>query len=330
MKSIIQKSQTFFIFLIPAILIINSCGPGKKQEGSTGGKLKGTISISGAFALYPITVVWAEEFQKQYPGVRIDISAGGAGKGMTDVLSGMVDLAMFSREVSAEEVNNGAWKIAVTKDAVLPTINAGNPFMENIQKKGMKKEEFQELFLKENTLTWGSFFEGGKDSKINVYNRSDACGAAEMWGKYLGGNQESLEGVGVYGDPGMADAVKNDVYGIGFNNVVYVYDMNTRMKNEGLEVMPIDLNADGTIDTTESFYSDLDHIMAAIGEGRYPSPPARELYFISKGKPADATVLSFLEWILTEGQAFVNQAGYVRLPDTRIEEELKKIKPEEK
>ena len=70
--------------------------------------------------------------------------------------------------------------------------------------------------------------------------------------------------------------------------------------------------------------------MSAIGDGRYPSPPARELYFISKGKPADATVLSFLEWILTEGQAFVNQAGYVRIPDTRIEEELKKIKPEEK
>lgn len=50
-------------------------------------ELQGEIQLSGAFALYPMAVKWAEEFRKIHPKVRIDISAGGAGKGITDALA---------------------------------------------------------------------------------------------------------------------------------------------------------------------------------------------------------------------------------------------------
>lgn len=72
-------------------------------------KLKGQLSISGAFALYPMTVKWAEEFRKIHPDVRIDISAGGAGKGIADALSGMVDIGMVSREIYQDEIKKGAF-----------------------------------------------------------------------------------------------------------------------------------------------------------------------------------------------------------------------------
>ncbi len=134
--------------------------------------------------------------------------------------------------------------------------------------------------------------------KINVYTRSDACGAAEMWGKYLGKNQESLVGVGVFGDPGIADAVKNDKYGIGFNNVIYAYDIKSRKKYEGMEVIPIDLNGNRIIDPEENFYGSLETIMNAIQTNKYPSPPARDLYLVSKGKPTDPVIIAFLTWIL--------------------------------
>ena len=42
-------------------------------------ELQGEIQLSGAFALYPMAVKWAEEFRKIHPKVRIDISAGGNG-----------------------------------------------------------------------------------------------------------------------------------------------------------------------------------------------------------------------------------------------------------
>jgi phosphate transport system substrate-binding protein len=316
--------KSFAFFTIASLLALSfGCGQNKVRQAKD---IEGQISISGAFALYPMTVKWAEEFQKIYPNVRIDISAGGAGKGMTDVLAGMVDLAMMSREVSQAEIDKGAWFVAVTKDAVVATINADNPVLGYLKEHGMTGEQFQELFLTEIPHVWGDFSDKKDQDKINVYTRSDACGAAEMWGKFLGKNQESLKGIGVFGDPGMADAVKNDRYGLGFNNVVYAFDMKTRKKYPGLEVIPLDINGNGIIDPEENNFETLDNIVDAIRTGKYPSPPARELYLISNGKPTNPAVLKFIEWILTDGQKYVNEAGYVELSKEKIHTELKKIK----
>lgn len=311
--------------LFSGILLFTSCNQ-QPATGVSGSKaIKGNISISGAFALYPMTVKWAEEFMKVYPETRIDISAGGAGKGMTDALSGMVDLGMFSREVTQPELDKGAWYIAVTKDAVLPTINANNPVIATLMQKGFTLAQFQELFLTENPHYWEEYSGEANINKINVYTRSDACGAAEMWAKYLGKNQESLHGTGVFGDPGMAEAIKNDRYGIGYNNVAYSFDMNTRTKYPGLEVVPLDLNENGTIDPEESFYGTLDEIMNAIQQGAYPSPPARDLYFVSNGKPTNPLTVAFLNWILTDGQKFVSEAGYVMLTEEKVAHEMGKL-----
>ena len=69
------------------------------QTADSAAAATATISISGAFALLPVVSLWAEEYQQINPDVRFDIQGGGAGKGMTDVLSGAVDVAMFSRAV---------------------------------------------------------------------------------------------------------------------------------------------------------------------------------------------------------------------------------------
>lgn len=322
MKSNLKVS----VFLLLSVLVFSfGCTSPEGGKRPKGNELKGKISISGAFALYPMGVRWAEEFQELNPGVRIDISAGGAGKGMTDVLSGMVDLAMVSREISPSEIEKGAWFLAVTKDAVLPTINNQNPVLADILAKGFTREIFVDIYLNEKKHTWGEYLGNSDQSKINIYTRSDACGAAEMWGRYLGKNQESLLGVGVFGDPGIADAVKNDKFGIGFNNVIYAYDIQSRKKYDGMEVVPIDLNGNRIIDPEEDFYGNLDTIMKAIQTGRYPSPPARDLYLVSKGKPANPAVLAFLNWILTDGQKFVNEGGYVQLTTEKINSEKLKI-----
>ncbi len=322
-----MRKKNFISSLIVIIfftqLIITGC---KNPQESKNQGIKGNISISGAFAIYPITVRWAEEFQKIYPDVKIDISAGGAGKGMADALSQMVDLGMFSREVTKEEKDKGAWWIALTKDAVLPTINANNPFINELKKTGISRDMFIKIYITGTITSWEELVKTDKKAKINLFTRSDACGAAAMWAQYLGKNQEDLLGLGVFGDPGVSDAVKNDTYGLGYNNVIYVYDINARTKYDKLEVIPIDLNKNGSIDKEENFYDSLDLVMKAIKDGIYPSPPARDLYYVSKGKPQRVVVIKFIEWILTEGQQYVKEAGYVQLSDEKIKAELKKLK----
>ncbi len=329
-----SKTLTTIILSSLMLIVFSILTPGCGQQSGSGydeeGNLYGRISISGAWAMYPLTVRWAEEFKKEHPKVRIDISAGGAGKGMADALGNMVDIAMVSREITTVEVERGAWYVGVAKDAVLPTFNTNNPYKNEILRQGFTREQFQQIFLTDGRKNWeqilgkeGNTFEG--NTVINLFTRSDACGAAEMWAHYLGKNQEDLKGIGVFGDPGIAEVVKNDRLGMGYNNIAFAYDISTRKLFPGLEIIPIDVNGNGRIDPEEYFYDNLDDLVIAIAEGRYPAPPARELYFVSNGVPENVAALEFMRWILDKGQQFVNEAGYVGLPAEVLENQRSKL-----
>ena len=132
-------------------------------------------------------------------------------------------------------------------------------------------------------------------------------------------------GVGVYGDPGLLEAVKKDPLGIGYNNLNYVYDGKTKNQMPVVRVIPLDLNCNGSVDDTESFYENRDSLLEAIGAGIYPSPPARDLHFVSHGKPTRTVVVEFVRWVLTDGQRFVDEAGYIRLGPEKLHEQLQKL-----
>lgn len=292
-------------------------------------KLNGSITITGAFALYPLAVKWAEEFRKIHPQVKIDVSAGGAGKGITDVLSNVSDIAMLSRDLNSEEEKKGAYPFTVAKDAVVPTVSANNPILFNLLVKGIKKEALENLFIKGDYKYWEQATGIKTKMPVHVYTRSDAAGAAETWAKYFGKKQEDLLGIGVYGDPGQAQAIKKDPAAIGFSNIVYVYDLKTKEQSHGLVVLPIDLNNNGKIDTYENFYRTMDELIAAIAAGKYPSPPARDLYFVTKGKPEKNTIAAeFIKWVLASGQQYVHESGYINLTPETLKSELNRISNE--
>lgn len=282
--------------------------------------------MSGAFALYPLAVRWSEEYRKLHPEIRFNISAGGAGKGMADAMSGTVDLGMVSREIEPEEKALGAWWIGLCIDAVIPTISAENPFLGQVMEGGIDREEFRAIFIEGTLQKWGGLDGIESPDHIEVYTRSDACGAAGTWADYLGGKQEDLKGVGIYGDPGLAEAVIRNPMGIAFNNTAFIYDIQSGQKRPGIETVPIDINANGTVDPEENFYDNFNQFLLAVAEDRYPSPPARELYFVANGKPVKRSTLDFIRWTLTEGQKHVAEAGYVPISESKINSYLEKLK----
>lgn len=290
-------------------------------------ELRGTLSISGAWALYPMAVKWAEEFQKLHPKVRIDVQAGGAGKGMADVLAGMVDIGSVSREIYPPEINKGAFPIPVTRDAVVATVNIKNPCLAGLLKQGVTRKIFVNIWITGEMKTWEGVTGGKETSSIRVYTRSDACGAAQTWAEYLGKKQEDLLGIGVYGDPGLAEAVRRDRLGLGFNNINYAYDAKTKAPISGLKIIPIDINGNGRIDPDEDFYGTRDSLTDAINKGLYPSPPARDLYLVTKGIPEKELLREFLRWVLTEGQRYVPETGFIPLSKEKLESGLKRIGP---
>lgn len=318
-----------YLFGILAALILVSCGQSSSSDASNNNAddKQVSISFSGAFALYPLAQKWAEEYNKTHPGVRFDIQAGGAGKGLTDALTGAVDVGMFSREITDAEKGKGVWYIALCKDAVIPTINPSNPYINTLRERGITKNEFKAIFVDQSVKRWDSLLKvgGGQPAKIDVFTRSDASGAADSWAAFFGKKQENLKGLGMNGDPGVSDAVKRDKNGIGYNNTLFLFDIKTGKQIPGIEAVPIDVNGNGKIDNDEKNYSDLSTFLKAVNDGKYPAPPARDLYFITKGKPAKKEILDFFNWVLTDGQKLVQSAGYVPLPQNVIDEQKSKL-----
>ena len=319
----IHSPGPIIIFLLSIVLCINGCG---KNETPTGESedLSGRITISGAWALYPMVIRWSEEFTRIHPNVQFDISAGGAGKGMADALAGVVDIGMVSREIYPEEMDLGAFWISVTKDAVFLTANDENPFKDSLIQKGLTRHLLKEIYITGQVIQWGDVI-GDPDTSepIHIYTRSDACGAAATWAEFLDNTQEDLLGIGVYGDPGVLEAVIADPLGIGYNNLNFVFHAETGLPITGVMVVPIDLNEDGTI-TSEEIFRTKEHAVAAVANGTYPSPPARDLNLVTRGKP-DRLVKVFLTWVLTDGQAYLDEIGYIQLPEHQLQAELHKL-----
>lgn len=310
-----MKRRLFFGLIIIIVYVFTTCQRQKVE----------TIKISGAWALYPMMCVWAEEYQKIYD-VKIEVTGGGAGKGISDVLNGQVDIAMVSRPIKQEELDLGAFYLAVTKDAVIATINAENPIREELFARGISRQELQAIFMKDVTR-WGELI--GKDlenDNIVVYGRADASGAAKVWASYLGDySQADLQGkadANFSGDQALCNGVKDKKNAIGFNNLNYAYDMEKGCFATAICPVPIDLNGDQILNPGEDFYTNRSDLVNNVSDGTYPAPPSRLEYLVGKSQ-FSKEAKKFISWIMTDGQQYIKENGYVELPAEDLTKELK-------
>ena len=316
----------YILYILITALFCNSCSPKVKEGYDAKNGFTGNISVSGAFALYPIVVLWGEDLKKLNPNVRFNISAGGAGKGIADVLTNMTDIGLVSRDLHPQELEKGAFPIIVAKDAVLATFNSNHPDAALLKERGLTQEEFANIFIYAKYKNWKDIDPRFSDIPINVYVRSDAAGAAETWAKFFGKAQEDLKGVGIFGDPGLAQAIKDSPDGIGFNNINYIYDLKTKKTTANIEVIPIDLNKNGKIDPEENFYDNIDQLTEAVAQGKYPAPPSRALLFVIKNENQSKLVNAFIRFVLDKNQqGYLLENGYVPLSKTQINKELYKL-----
>jgi phosphate transport system substrate-binding protein len=309
-----------------ASLLLTACGSTTSKNDSSTDTLSGTISVSGAFALYPMMTVWADEFHKIHPDVEFDVQGGGAGKGMTDTIAGAVDIGMISRDIKDEETAQGIFWVPVTKDAVFPIVSAENPVAEQILAQGISQEIFNKIYITGEITTWGEVVgDSTITDEIHVFTRSDAAGAAEQWSKFSGGKaQEDLKGIGVNGEPSILDTVIKDPLGIGYGNLNSIFDLSSGNTVPGIIIPPIDIDKNGKADAVE-IYKVKEDAFGAVANGIYPSPPARFENLATMGKP-EGLELAFIDWILTDGQQYLESAGYVPLTPEQQAESLAKLK----
>ncbi|WP_089785142.1 PstS family phosphate ABC transporter substrate-binding protein [Natronobacterium haloterrestre] len=283
-----------------------------------------TVRISGGVGPLPMVEVWADMYEDR-SDASFDISGGGTGVGVSDVLNGQVDIAMMGREPEPEEIDQGLFAVPMLIDTVVATVNVDNPVLEALQEDGLTREQLEAVFTKEIT-NWGDLVDADVDEEITVYGRSDASAAYKQWGDFLAGDDgayteselEELADANHNGDQPVAEAVGSNENAISLNNINYVYDLSSGELEGDIRPVPLDRDGEG-LSEEEDFYETRDEFLAAVEAGEYPAPPAREMFLASDG-PFEDEAYDFVEWVLTDGQEYVRENGYVPLEDERLEE----------
>ena len=285
-----------------------------------------TVRISGGVGPLPMVEVWADLYEEQ-TDVRFDISGGGTGVGISDLFNEQVDIAMMGRDPREEEIENDLVAVPMLIDTVVGTVNENNPVIDEIQSQGLSREQMEAIFTREIT-NWGSpeLFDADVDEEIVVYGRSDASAAYEQWGDFLGGEDnayteselESLSDGNHDGDQPVAQALGQNENAIGMNNINYVYALDSGELEGDIRPIPLDRDGEG-LSAEEDFYETREEFLAAVERGDYPAPPAREMWLASNG-PFEDEAREFVDWVLSDGQEYVSDNGYVPLEEDRLSE----------
>lgn len=323
--------QKIYTFLFIILILLGGCNSGRSEKNNVASSgsgiinLKGTISISGAYALYPLASRLADGFMKIHPEVQITVSKTGTGQGIADLISHKSQVAMISRPLTDSEITAGVWVVPVAKDGVAPIISQKNPYLNKLLSMGLSTDEFKKVFTDEKPVTWGELLDTAVKEKVVTYTRQDESGAADIWAQFLYLNSSDLKGLKVAGDEEMIKAVSKDPFAMGFCNFSYAFDIKTGEKLKDIQIIPFDLNFDNKIKSREIPFSNLEKAHRSLWLGIYPKSLCRELTIGTIGKPKDLLVKEFIKYALTKGQADVKLVGLCELNNVYVRYSLEQL-----
>lgn len=283
--------------------------------------ISGNLSGVGSDTLVNMMTYWAEDFKKQYPNVVIQIEGKGSSTAPPALIEGTAQIGPMSRQMKSKEKDAFIKKygfepttIIVALDSLAVYVNKDNPI------DSLSMPQVDAIFSKtrngglaEDITTWGQLGLTGDWSRrpISLYGRNSASGTNGYF------KEEALF-KGDYKDtvkeqPGSASVVQSvtgDLGGIGYSGIGY--------RTSGVKAIPLSEKADG-----KAYEPNYENVLSR----KYPL--GRALYINIVKAPnmsADPLVREFIKFILSkEGQQIVIKDGYLPLPDSVIEKQLKKL-----
>jgi phosphate transport system substrate-binding protein len=317
------------LLLTGAILLTSvssdAAGPPKLDPALTSYKaasgVSGNVSSIGSDTLNNLMTLWAEQFNKFYPNVKIQIEGKGSSTAPPALISGTAQLGPMSRPMKGSEIDAFERKfgykpteVKVAVDALAVYVNKDNPI------KCMTMAQVDAVFsksrrygYKENVTTWGQLGLTGEwaSRPLSIYGRNSASGTYGFFKEHALKNGDYKDEVKE--QPGSASVVQGvtvDRYGIGYSGIGYA--------TAGVRAVPLAAKEGGKC-------------FAASPEEAYAGnfPLSRFLYvYVNRapGKPADPITREFVKMIQTkEGQDVVIRDGYFPIPATVAKQEVAKV-----
>lgn len=289
-----MKMKTRIVLMI-AFMVTGSLAFAQQKDA-------GTVKLRGTRLSYPLVKKWIAEFNKEYPDIHVSITP----KAPAD----SVDFSIAAYALKAKELDGNRQAVVVTRYVQLPIVNSQRPGLAEFQAQGFTDRNLSDLFF---TTNKPSFLTSSQaKTPLALYVRDRPVCAVKAFAAHFGTDPKEINGIGVKGDDeDLAEAVRNDVNGISFNNLGFIYDVKTREITEGLAVIPLDLNENGKVDKDEQFYSTLDNVIDFIEKTHHPKFVNESVNFIFNKDSKNVNAGIFLNWVLTKGQRFNHELGFM-------------------
>jgi glycine cleavage system H lipoate-binding protein/ABC-type phosphate transport system substrate-binding protein len=296
------------IFLLISLSLLNcSIASGYNDETQNELSVENSISIYCTPDLYNLTETWADEFCNLNPNVKVDVinveEATAAERIIIENNPGFISSDF------PEMYDKSTWNVVVGRDVIVPIYSSKNPFLDEIGQKGISPESLAQILKYPESKSWGTLLKNLKDVPVNFYMIDDVSINTGI-AKLLEMDQISIDGVKVEDGKELIASVQKDPYSIGLCKITDIIDLNGQRLTESVKLLPIDRNGNGQIDYMEKIYDDLNVLSRGVWIGKYPNALVNNIYFTSPLKPTNEIEIAFIQWVLSDGQKYLDNYGY--------------------
>lgn len=268
------------------------------------------VKIAGTRLTYPLFQQWINEYSKTHAGTTFILDSS--------IPVDSTDILIASYALQEQDIKAGKQSITVSRYVQLPIVNSNRKDLALLQERGFTEEAFRQVYFTEAP--------GGKPNistnTFTVYTRDKPVCASKAFANHFGNLPADIHGVGINGDDHtLLNAVKKDSNGISYNNLGFIYDLQSRKVVDSIAVVPIDINGNGKIDAQEKIYSTLDDIVS-YAQKTNSSKLVIENVNVIINKNTSPAIKDFLLWILKQGQQYNRLYGFLQLNESALEDQL--------
>jgi ABC-type phosphate transport system substrate-binding protein len=283
-------------------------------KASDGNEKQGVILIKSVKFALPLVEQWVSGYAKVNPDTRIVVAD-------KDANSEEIDIQLSVSDIQRDSLYANRFSSLVGRYAILPIAGKNNVLLDDFNKKKLNSKRLKELFFEKDILD--DDYAPEKDKyNATVYSGNNISSITQPFADHFGYESSKLKGKKISGDDiYLINAVQKDETGVSFNNLNYIYDLNSRhLKNE-IAILPLDLKKEYNEVLAES---DLDKLIVLLEEKPIELIPVEEISFIIQNQ-VDPDVKNFLQWVLSEGQAYNHQFGFLNLDEKTLNQQKKQI-----
>jgi phosphate transport system substrate-binding protein len=268
------------------------------------------IKVDGSSTVFPITEAVAEEFQKQYRGIKVMVGISGTGGGFKRFGRGETDISNASRPIKPKEVefckeNNIDYiELPVAYDGLAVMVNPKNTWVDYLTVRELKK--MWEPSSQGTVTKWSQIRPGFPDKEIQLFGPGTDSGTFDYFSEAICGKSGASRGdyTASEDDNVLVTGIASDSQALGYFGLAY-YEQN----RDRLKIVPIDdeneTNGKGPITPS------VETVMDATYQ-----PLARPIFIYVSTKAAKKDeVKKFVEFYLKEAPKLVAEVGYIPLQD---------------